>query len=163
MLYAKSKWITLLSLGLALSGAAFSQSTDNQALINALIKKGVLTDQEAKDITSEISKAQASQDVETNTDAYIQKVTVGGRWQVQYVGLGTTINGTAVNPVSTEHFLLRRIYLNFGVQFSDGFSGAVSYDAAVSAFNQAVLQWKQSDLFSIRAGLDKAPFGYEEL
>ncbi len=163
MLPTKTKWIALLGLGLTLSGAAFSQVTDNQALINALIKKGILSDKEAKDITTEIAKAQASQDVETNTDAYIQKVTIGGRWQVQYVGLGTTINGTAVNPVSTEHFLLRRIYLNFGVQFSDGFSGAVSYDAAVSAFNQAVLQWKHSDLFFIRAGLDKAPFGYEEL
>ena len=163
MLPTKSKWITLLSLGLVLSGTAFSQSTDNQALINALIKKGVLTDQEAKDITTEIAKDQAAQGVSTNADAYIQKVTIGGRWQVQYVGLGTSIDGTAVNPVSTEHFLLRRIYLNFGVQFADGFSGIVSYDAAVSAFNQAVLQWKQSDLFSIRAGLDKAPFGYEEL
>ncbi len=163
MLNIKSKWIATLGLGLALTGAAQAQSADNQALINALIKKGVLTEKEAKDITGEIAKAQASQNVEINADAYIQKVTVGGRWQVQYVGLGTSINGTGVNPVSTEHFLLRRIYLNFGVQFADGFSGAVSYDAAVSGFNQAILQWKQSDLFSIRAGLDKAPFGYEEL
>ena len=163
MLHTKSKWSALAGVGLALTGIAFAQSTDNQALINVLIKKGVLTDQEAKDITAEIAKDQSSQDVETNADAFIQKVTVGGRWQVQYVGLGTSIDNNPVNPVSTEHFLLRRIYLNFGVQFSDGFSGAVSYDVAVSAFNQAIIQWKQSDLFSIRAGLDKAPFGYEEL
>ena len=163
MLHINSKWIALAGVGLAYTALAFAQTTDNQALINALIKKGVLSDQEAKDITAQIAKAQASQDVETNADAYIQKVTLGGRWQVQYVGLGTTINGTAVNPVSTEHFLLRRLYLNFGVQFADGFSGVVSYDIANLGFNQAVLQWKQSDLFSIRAGLDKAPFGYEEL
>ena len=163
MLHTKFKWLAVSSLGIALAGAAFSQSTDNQALINALIKKGVLSDQEAKDITTEIAKDQAAQGVSTNADAYIQKVTIGGRWQVQYVGLGTSIDGTAVNPVSTEHFLLRRMYLNFGVQFSDGFSGSLSYDAAVSAFNQAIVQWKQSDLLVIKAGLDKAPFGYEEL
>ncbi len=163
MLHIKSKWIALAGVGLSLTGFAFSQSADNKALIDALIKKGVLTDQEAKEITAEVARDQASQDVEFNSDKYIQKVTIGGRWQVQYVGLGTSIDGTAVNPVSTEHFLLRRIYLNFGVQFADGFSGAVSYDAAVGAFNQAIVQWKQSDLFSIRAGLDKAPFGYEEL
>ena len=163
MLHTKFKWLAVSSLGIALAGAAFSQSTDNQALINALIKKGVLSDQEAKDITTEIAKDQAAQGVSTNADAYIQKVTIGGRWQVQYVGLGTSIDGTAVNPVSTEHFLLRRMYLNFGVQFSDGFSGSLSYDAAVSAFNHAIVQWKQSDLLVIKAGLDKAPFGYEEL
>jgi phosphate-selective porin len=157
------KAIVLLSVGFAFAGFAFAQSTDNQALINILIKKGVLSDQEAKDIAAEVAKAQSAQDVETNADSFIQKITIGGRWQVQYVGLGTSINGNPVNPVSTEHFLLRRIYLNFGAQFGDGFSGAVSYDAAVSAFNQAVIQWKPNNAFSIRAGLDKAPFGYEEL
>jgi phosphate-selective porin len=163
MLPNKSKWVAIIGTGLAFTGLVLGQSADNQALINALIKKGVLTDKEAKDITAEVARAQAAEDVETNGDQFIRKVTVGGRWQVQYVGLGTDVSGAAVNPVSTEHFLLRRMYINFGAQFDDGLSAAVSYDVANSGFNQAIIQWKPSPLFSIRAGLDKAPFGYEEL
>ena len=163
MLPNKSKWVAIIGTGLAFTGLVLGQSADNQALINALIKKGVLTDKEAKDITAEVARAQAAEDVETNGDQFIRKVTVGGRWQVQYVGLGTDVSGAAVNPVSTEHFLLRRMYINFGAQFDDGLSAAVSYDVANSGFNQAIIQWKPSPLFSIRAGLDKAPFGLGSL
>src|SRR5450631_3916050 len=42
MLHTKSKWLALLSLALATTGVALAQSADSQALIDALIKKGVL-------------------------------------------------------------------------------------------------------------------------
>ena len=162
MLHIKSKWLALMSLALATSGVAFAQSADNQALIDALIKKGVLTDQEAKDITAQIATSQAAENVETSGDAYIKKLVLTGRFQEQYVGLGTTINGTAVNPVSTEHFILRRIYVGFNAQFADGYSATVVYDLANSSFDKALLEWKQSPLFVVDAGFTKAPFGYEE-
>jgi phosphate-selective porin len=158
--------ISFLGIVLFANGMAFAQSApspDDQALINALIRKGILTGDEAKQISAEVAKGQSAEDVETSGDSFIRKVTVGGRWQVQYVGLGADISGNPVDPVSTEHFLLRRIYINFAAQFDDGLSGAVSYDVANSSFNQAIIQWKPNTLFSVRAGLDKAPFGYEEL
>ena len=162
MLPFKSKWLALLSLALATSGVAFAQSADNQALINALIKKGVLSDQEAKDITAQIAKDQSSQDVETSNDGFLQKIVLTGRFQVQYAGLGTSIDNNPVNPVSTEHFFLRRIYIGVNAQFGDGFSGVVTYDLANSSFDKALLEWKQSPLFVVDLGLTKAPFGYEE-
>jgi phosphate-selective porin len=166
MLRNNTQWIAILAIALSGAGLAVAQtasSPDDQALINALIKKGILTNAEAKQISAEVAKSQSGEDVETSGDSFIRKVTVGGRWQAQYVGLGASIRGNPVNPVSTEHFLLRRIYLNFSAQFDDGLSGVVSYDVANTSFNQAFIQWKQSPLFSVRAGLDKAPFGYEEL
>jgi hypothetical protein len=162
MLHFKSKWLALLSLAVATSGVALAQSADNQALIDLLIKKGVLSDQEAKDITAQIAKDQSSQDVETNNDGFLQKLTLSGRFQVQYAGIGTAINGNPVNPVSTEHFFLRRIYIGVNAQFGDGFSGVVTYDLANSSFDKALLEWKQSPLFVVDLGLTKAPFGYEE-
>ena len=162
MLHTKSKWLALLSLAIATSGVALAQSAESQALINALIKKGVLSDQEAKEITAQVAKDQSSEDVETSGDQYIKKLVLTGRFQEQYVGLGTTINGTAVNPVSTEHFFLRRIYVGFTAQFGDGFSGTMTYDFANASFDKALLEWKQSPLFVLDAGLTKAPFGYEE-
>jgi phosphate-selective porin len=163
MLPIKTKWIGLLSLIVASSGIALAQSADNQALINALIKKGVLSDKEAKDITAEVAKAQASEDVETSGDKYIKRLVLNARFQTQYVGLGTSIDGNSVNPVSTEHFLLRRIYVGMVASFDDGFSAALNYDLANTSFDKAYIEWKQSPLFVVRAGLSKAPFGYEEL
>jgi phosphate-selective porin len=157
------KWSALLGVAAACTGIAFAQSADNQALINALIKKGILTDQEAKQITAEVSKDQSAQDVETSGDAYIKKLVITGRFQTQYVGLGTEISGTSVNPVSTEHFLLRRIYIGAAASFGDGFSGVVNYDLANSSFDKAYIEWKQSPLFIVQAGFNKAAFGYEEL
>lgn len=162
----KTQWIAILGIALSGAGLAVAQtasSPDDQALISALIRKGILTNDEAKQISAEVAKSQSGEDVETSGDSFIRKVTVGGRWQAQYVGLGASISGNPVNPVSTEHFLLRRVYLNFSAQFDDGLSGVVSYDVANTSFNQAFIQWKQGPLFSVRAGLDKAPFGYEEL
>ncbi len=163
MLHYKSKWFALLGLALAGSGVAFAQSADNQALIDVLIKKGVITDQEAKQITAEVASSQASEDVETSGDKYIKKLVLTGRFQAQYVGLGTSIDGTAVNPVSTEHFILRRIYVGLTATFADGFSGVLNYDLANTSFDKAYIQWKQSPIFAIQAGFNKAPFGYEEL
>ena len=162
MLHIKSKWLAMLSLAIATTGAAFAQSADSQALIDALIKKGVLSDKEAKDITKQIASAQSSQDVETSGDQYIKKLVLSGRFQVQYAGLGTTINGAAVNPVSTEHFLFRRMLIGVNAGFGDGFGANVVYDLANASFDKAVLEWKQSPAFVLDVGISKAPFGYEE-
>jgi phosphate-selective porin len=163
MLPNKIKWLALLGVASALTGMAVAQTADNQALINALIKKGVLTDQEAKEITAEVAKAQSSEDVETAGDGLLQKLVISGRFQAQYVGLGTAISGNPVNPVSTEHFLLRRIYIGATASFGDGFSGVLNYDLASTSFDKAFIQWKQSSLFAVQVGFSKAPFGYEEL
>jgi phosphate-selective porin len=163
MLPTKSKWLALFGVAIMSAATAIAQSVDNQALINALIKKGVLSDEEAKEITAQIAKDEASTDVETSGDKYIQKIVLSGRFQTQYVGLGTSIDGNPVNPVSTEHFLLRRIYVGVAAYFGDGLSGVVNYDLASDSFDKAFVEWKQSAAFILDAGFSKAPFGYEEL
>src|SRR5450432_4271638 len=154
----KSKWFALLGFAIAGTGVALAQSADNQALIDVLIKKGVITDKEAKEITAEVAKSQSAEDVETTGDSFIRKVVLSGRFQAQYVGLSTGIDGSATNPVSTEHFLLRRMYLGVTAQFDDGLSGVLNYDLANASFDKAYAQWKQSPLFILQAGFSKAPF-----
>ncbi|HXN35519.1 MAG TPA: porin, partial [Opitutaceae bacterium] len=163
MLPNKTKWLALLGVATACTGIAFAQSVDDQALINVLIKKGILTDKDAKAITAEMAKTQAADDVETSGEKYVQKLTISGRFQEQYDGLGTTISGNPVNPVSTEHFLLRRMYIGATASFGDGWSGVLNYDLANTSFDKAYIEWKQSPLLIIQAGFNKAPFGYEEL
>jgi phosphate-selective porin len=163
MLSIKSKWLALLGVATACTGIALAQSADDQALINALIKKGILTDKEAKQISAEVASSQSSEDVETSGEKYVQKLVISGRFQTQYVGLGTSITGNGVAPVSTEHFLLRRIYVGMTASFGDGFSGVLNYDLANTSFDKAYIEWKWSPLLVIQAGFNKAPFGYEEL
>jgi hypothetical protein len=157
-----SKLLPILGLALATSSFSLAQNVDSQALIDVLIKKGLLTDKEAKDISAQIAKSSAGEDVDTQGDAYLKKLVISGRFQEQYVGMGTSIDGNPVNPVSNEHFILRRIYLGASAQFTDGFSGTVTYDFANSSFDKALLEWKASPLFVLDGGLTKAPFGYEE-
>lgn len=160
MFIPKSKWLALLAAAAFAAGPILAQ--DNKSLINALIQKGILTQDEAQKITDDINKAQSGSDVVTNSgDKMIKKLTLTGRFQVQYADIGTGISGAA-NPPATDHFLLRRIYLGTKIDFGDGFTGAVTYDFANASFDGALISWKQSDALTIDAGLKKAPFVYEE-
>lgn len=147
--------------GLLLSaGALLAQ--DNKALIDALIKKGVLTADEAAQITADVKKSQAAQDVATSGSKYLQKLTLSGRFQVQYAGLSTDIDGAAANPPATQHFFLRRMYLGAKAELGNGWLGNLNYDFAGSTFDAAYVEWKQSDAFVLDVGFRKVPIGLEE-
>jgi phosphate-selective porin len=155
-----TKWLAFA--GIVSLGAASLFGQDNKALIDALVKKGYLTDAEAKAISAEVSKSQAAMDVATSNDKILKKLTISGRFQVQFAGLGTSIDGTAANPASTEHFLLRRIYLGAKADFGDGWTGNLNYDFANASFDAAFIEWKQSDALLLDVGFRKAPIGLEE-
>jgi hypothetical protein len=160
MLTLKSKCLALLGGAVLTAGSMFAQ--DNKALIDALIKKGVLTTDEAAQITAEVKNAQASQDVATSGSKFLKKLTLSGRFQVQYAGFGESIDGAAANPVYTSHFLLRRMYLGAKADMANGWSGNLNYDFANASFDAAFIQWKQSDALAVDIGLRKAPIGLEE-
>jgi Phosphate-selective porin O and P len=147
-------------------------SAADKALIDALIKKGLLTADEARQITDSVAKASAGDDVVTKpTDKYIKDLVLTGRFQAQFADLGTSIDGfqnsppttLPAHPVASEHFLMRRIYLGTKVDFTGGFSGFVNYDFANLSFDAAYIEWKQSDALFIDAGFRKVPFDYEEV
>ena len=160
MLIPKSKWLALFGATIAFALSAHAQ--DSKALIDALIKKGILTDAEAAQITNDVKNSQSAQDVATSGGKFLKKLTISGRIQAQYAGLGTSIDGATANPVSTEHFLMRRVYLGAKAEFGDGWSASLNYDFANASFDAAYIEWKQSDLAIIDAGFRKAPIGLEE-
>jgi len=175
MLHQKIRQAALLGAALLAASTALAQSspnTDNRTLLDLLIAKGVITAGEAQQLTVDMAKAQAGNDVTTNSaDKYLKRLTLTGRFQVQFADLGTGITGFQNNPpavlpahpVASEHFLLRRIYLGTKVDFTDNFSGVVNYDFANVSFDAAYIEWKQSDALVVDAGFRKAPFDYEEV
>jgi phosphate-selective porin len=175
MLPNKSTWCALLGAALLSASSTLAQTSANnndKALLNVLIEKGVLTAGEAQQITDEMAKSTSGQDVMTNAaDKYVKKLTLTGRFQVQFADLGSSIDGynnaapavLPAHPVASEHFLLRRLYLGTKVDFTDNFTGYVNYDFANVSFDAAYIRWKQSDALIIDAGIEKAPFDYEEI
>jgi phosphate-selective porin len=159
MLTLKSKWLALLA-GVALTASA-AMAQDSKALIDALVKKGVLTQDEAEKIAADVKKSEASMDVATSGSKYLKKLTISGRFQVQYAGFGASIDGAA-DPVYTSHFLLRRMYLGAKADMANGWSGTLNYDFANASFDAAFIEWKQSDALAVDLGFRKVPIGLEE-
>jgi hypothetical protein len=152
--------------GIILSGgAAFAQPTNsNAALLDLLVKKGVLTSDEAKELSAEIAKSSGGQDVVTNpTDSYVKRLTFNGRFQIQFADIGASIANNPINPVAQDSFLLRRVYFGGRVDFTNNLSAVLTYDFANASFDNLYAEWKQSDALVVDAGLKKAPFDYEEV
>lgn len=160
MLTRKLKWFPALAALVLTAGSSLAQ--DSKALIDALVKKGILTNDEAAQIAAEVKHNQAAQDVATGGSKYLKKLTLTGRFQVQYAGLNTDIDGAAVQPNATNHFFLRRIYIGAKADFTDNWSGTFNYDFAGSTFDAAFISWKQSDAFIVDVGFKKVPFVWDE-
>ena len=150
-----------------LGGALFAASSvfaqDSGPLIDLLVKKGMLNSQEAEDLRAELIKDSSAGIISTISGG---KSTVGlslsGRLQIQYVGLGAEIDGAAAHPVSTQHFLLRRIYFGAKADLGHGFSSTFNYDFANTSFDAAFITWRQDDTLAVDVGFRKVPFGLEE-
>ena len=151
----------LLSLLLAFcAGSVVAQ--DSKALIDALVKKGLLSTDEAAQIAAEVKNTESAADVSTGGSKFIKRMALQARVQSQFVNLDTSINGATVQPSATNHFLLRRLYFGVKPEFTENWSGNFNCDFTNLSFDAAYLTWKHNPAFAIDAGLRKVPFGYDE-
>jgi hypothetical protein len=161
MFKLKSQWLALLSGALIAVSPVLAQ--DSGPLIDLLIKKGIINDQDGEQLRADLTREASAAVVSTISGG---KSTVGlsisGRMQVQYAGLGTQIDGTATNPVSTEHFFMRRMYFGAKANLGNGWSSTLNYDFAGLTFDQAFITWRKDDTLSVDVGFRKVPFGLEE-
>lgn len=149
--------IAAFALGI---GSAHAQ--DSKALIDVLVRKGILTNDEAAAVIAEAKKEAPPPAVATSAGKYLNKLVISGRLQVQYAGLATDIDGTEADPASTNHFFLRRVYLGAKADLGAGWSGNLNYDFAGSTFDAAFIQWRYNDALVVDVGFRKAPIGLEE-
>lgn len=142
------------------SGTLFAQ--DNSSLINLLLKKGIVTDQEAEDLRADLAKENTAALVATSGTPNLNKVVLSGRFQAQFVNLSTDISGTSADPASVNHAFLRRIYIGFKPTFFNNWSAFLNYDFAGSTFDAAYIEKIFNPTWTLQAGFKKAPIGYEE-
>jgi hypothetical protein len=157
MLPNKSKWFALLSGAVFLAAPAFAQ--EGKAILDILVRKGVITNEEAQGILAESKKAAP---VVAMPGKVVSKLSLGARVQAQYAGLSTDIDGTNNDPASTNHFFLRRIYLVTKASLGPHWSMNITYDPSEQLFDAAMVTYKGGD-YTLDFGLRKAPLGYEEL
>ena len=189
MIFKNVRWMAL-ALAAVLPAAAFAAS-ETSVLVSILVRKGILTEEEAREVVAEMSAmtgaaatdaipvAEATPDIvgtpvpeakparkEPVYVAAASKIAtgfkLGGRLQVQYAGLDTDIDGTDDDPAQTRHFFLRRVYLGTSVNFGEQWSAKVTYDFAGAGFDAAYLRFEADDQNLFDFGLRKVNFAYEE-
>jgi phosphate-selective porin len=154
------KWLALLG-SVLLATTAVAQ--DSGALIDALIRKGILTNQEAEDIRADLVRENNTIPAHSMAGGKsTDRLSVGMRMQAQYVNLNTDVRGAAFNPPATDHFLLRRMYLTLKAGVGENWGATMTYDLAAGGYDDAILEWKPRYDLSFNFGLRKVNVAYEE-
>ena len=132
MLTFKPKW---LGLGAALAlGATAALAQDNQALIDTLIKKGILTADEAAQIQAEAKAAAKPAPAPVSAT----KTIVSGKMYIDFTDIDAeTANGTKLNP-SGVGVDVKRFYFGVTHQFNDIWLANINTDSGYSSATGAV-------------------------
>lgn len=136
---------------------------DSGALIEALIRKGILTHQEAEDIRADLVR-------ENNTipahamagGKSTDRLSVGMRMQLQYAHLQTDIRGAAVQPSVVNHAALRRMYLTLKAGVGGNWGATMTYDLASGGYDDAIVEWRPTPDLTFNFGLRKVNLAHEE-
>jgi len=152
--------LTATLAALLCAGTALAQ--DSGPLIEALLRKGILTDQEAEDLRADLANDNTAKLASTSLMPNMSKLVISGRIQYQFASLDTDISGTTADPAYVNHAFLRRVRLGAKATFSNGWSGFINYDFGSASLDSAFVEKIFSPSLSLQAGYKKAPIGYEE-
>jgi len=159
---------TLKSTCLALSGAALLLisplvAQDSGPLLDALIRKGILTNQEAEDLRADLVRDNNTVPARAMAgNKSTDRLSVGMRMQIQYASLDTDIKNVPVGPVATDHFFTRRMYLTLKAGVGGDWGATMTFDLAGSSYDDAILEWKPTPDLSFNFGLRKVNVVAEE-
>lgn len=166
-----NKKIKILSTVVASFAFAALAKANNPSLVNTLVKKGYITQEEAATVSKSASMASPSGAMHTSS------ITFGGLVQTQYDFIHVSTDATSNSAtVENDHrrsagFSLRNLKLGMNAQLSDSWSASVAVanvdknDAADQAstiqVDTAVVNWKAMDELELGFGYDTPAFGLE--
>lgn len=140
--------------------AASSFAASNDALLDLLVQKGVLTETEATDVAAEL-KAEQPVFVKAKGKA-VKDIKLTGRIHAQYDGISNDDDSKS----GQNGFYLRRLYLGAEAKFDNGWYGKLianfggEHDSV--AVDKAVIGWKYEPAANFEFGYTKVPFGLYE-
>lgn len=149
--------------GLLCVPATLIHAQDSGALIMALVRKGILSDQEAEDIRAELLREAAVVPAPAFAGGKTtQRLSVGLRLQAQYAYLDTDLSAGLVDPTTTNHAFLRRVYFTLKAGLVGDWSAVMTYDFASGGYDDAILEWKPKPDVTFNFGLRKVATAFEE-
>ncbi len=154
------KLTQLTAISVALIGAT-SFAASNDALLDLLVKKGVLTDTEATAVAAELKEENKGITFSAKGKETV-KLRFNGRMHFQYDSLDSEDNGADV--ASTNHFYFRRLRLGAKATHENGLFAETVVDFAENdlSIDKAVAGYEFSDAFIGMLGYQKVPFGFQE-
>ncbi|MCC6415160.1 MAG: porin [Opitutaceae bacterium] len=159
MFSIKSQWTALMA-GLALAVSPI-MAGEAGPLLDALVRKGILSDQEAEDLRADLSReSQEFVMASVSAGKSTNSVALNGRLQLQYAGLNSD-----QNVAGTNQLFMRRIYFGMNAGIGPDWTANFLYDFAGGGFDKAFVEWSGylgSEAIALDFGLRKVNFGYEE-
>jgi phosphate-selective porin OprO and OprP len=168
-------------LAVAVSGAVllmagqFASADSATDIVDALVSKGVLTEEEGKLITKgHTSKTAVTPVVKEKDGAFTlesangrNSISLTGRMHFDYRDIDTYVNGSGSDRDTAsfaDQFELRRARLGVKGKFANDFKYEVVGNLPGTAtIDVAFLDWAKYDKFQLRVGKFKQPFGLEQL
>ena len=152
----------------ALAGpaATTARAQESGALIDALVRKGILASEEAAGIRAALAaENQAAAPQPPPAARRNSRVSFMSRMQFQYANLETTDRDGINSTPRVSHFLVRRFYLGVKADAGENFTLECVYDIAGEYFDRACVRWVGNiggAPFAFDLGVRKTSFGYEE-
>ena len=155
------KKLTTLAAVAAFSCAASGYAASNDALLDLLVKKGVLSSTEASEVAAEL-KEENKGVAFTAKGKETVKVRFNGRLQFQYDALDAEDQDG--DKASTNHFYFRRLRLGAKAKHENGLFAETVVDFAGDdlSINKAIAGYEYSDALNASFGYNKVPFGFQE-
>jgi len=152
------KLTQLTALSAALLGST-SFAASNDALLDLLVQKGVLTDTEASDVAAELKEEKPT--FVTAKGKAVTDLKLTGRLHFQYDSISNDGDDSTV-----DGFYFRRLYFGAEAKFFNNYYGTLiaNYedDDGDIGIDKAIVGWKYDPRANFEAGYTKVPFGYYE-
>ena len=152
---------TLLGAATLAFSALAVHASNNDALLDLLVKKGVLSNSEAAAVQAELATQKAPLAVKAKGKETVE-LRFNGRMHFQYDSLDAEHNGNDL--ASTNHFYFRRLRLGAKAKHTNGLFAETVVDFAGNdlSVDKAVAGYKFSDALTGSFGYQKVPFGFQE-
>lgn len=153
-----NKLTQLTAISAALLGSA-SYAASNDALLDLLVKKGVLTESEATAVAAELKEEQPVY-VKAKGKA-VKDIKLTGRLHAQYDNISNDVGESSQNG-----FYFRRLYLGAETKFANNWHAALvanfGGEDGDAVIDKAIIGWKYDPRAEFEVGYTKVPFGFYE-